>query len=90
MQAPARPGALTAGGFAARAAAQGDLAAAEGEVRQLLDAGAKRLAADPLDIGVVVDFLRRKEEEAAQLRLLARGKFYGVPRDALERELAHA
>ncbi len=84
--------ALAGGPFAgvAGAAAQGNLAAAEGEVRKLLDAGAKRLAADPLDIGVVVDFLRRKEEEAAQLRLLARGKFYGVPREALERELAYA
>src|SRR5690606_1099070 len=39
--------ALADGPFAgvASAAAQGDLAAAEGEVRQLLDAGAKRLAA---------------------------------------------
>lgn len=84
--------ALSDGAFAgvAEAAARGDLAAAEGEVRRLLDAGAKRLALDPLDIGIVVDFLRRKEEEAAQLRLLARGKFYGVPREALERELAHA
>ncbi len=84
--------ALSDGAFSgvADAAARGDLAAAEGEVRRLLDAGAKRLAADPLDIGIVVDFLRRKEEEAAQLRLLARGKFYGVSREALERELAHA
>ena len=84
--------ALAGGSFAgvASAAAQGDLAAVEGDVRKLLDAGAKRLAADPLDIGVVVDFLRRKQEEAAQLRLLARGKFYGVPRAALEKELAYA
>ncbi len=74
----------------AAAAAQADPAKVEAEVRKVLDAGAKRLSADPLDIGVVVDFLRRKEEEAAQLRLLARGKFYGVPRDLLERELSHA
>jgi V/A-type H+-transporting ATPase subunit C len=83
---------VAGGAFAgvASAAAAGDLAGAEAEVRKLLDAGAKRLSLDPLDIGVVVDFLRRKEEEAAQLRLLARGKFYGVPRDSLARELSHA
>jgi V/A-type H+-transporting ATPase subunit C len=75
---------------AASAAAAGDLGTAEGEIRKVLDADARRLALDPLDIGVVVDFLRRKEAEAAQLRLLARGKFYGVPREALDRELAHA
>ncbi len=74
----------------ATAAARGDLAGAEAEVRALLDASAKRLALDPLDIGVVVDYLRRKEEEVAHLRLLARGKFYGVPREALERELSRA
>mgnify|MGYP003737240919 CR=1 FL=1 len=51
---------------------------------------AKRLATDPLDIGIVVDYLRRKEEEAAQLRLLARGKFYGVPRETLAKELTRA
>ncbi len=83
---------LSATSFAAVAdvAASGDLSAVEGEVRKVLDHSAKRLAADPLDIGVVVDFLRRKVEESAQLRLLARGKFYGVPRSALEKELAHA
>jgi V/A-type H+-transporting ATPase subunit C len=43
----------------------------------------------PLHIGVVLAFLRRKEAESARLRLLARGKFYDVPRDQLERELAH-
>lgn len=84
--------ALAGGTFAAAAAAAaaGDLGAAEAEIRKVLDADARRLALDPLNIGVVVDFLRRKEAEAAQLRLLARGKFYGVPREALERELAHA
>lgn len=84
--------ALAGGPFAAvaEAAAKGDLAGAEAEVRSMLDASAKRLALDPLDIGIVVDYLRRKEEEAARLRLLARGKFYGVPREALERELQGA
>jgi len=59
-------------------------------VRAVLDRSAKRLAADPLGIGVVVDFLRRKEAEAAKVRLLARGKYYGVPRAALEKELQGA
>ncbi len=83
---------LAGGTFApvADAAARGDLAGAEGEARRLLDASAKRLATDPLDIGIVVDYLRRKEEEAAQLRLLARGKFYGVPRETLAKELTRA
>src|SRR5690606_8567880 len=66
-----------------------DLSAAEGVIRGVLDSSAKRLADDPLDIGVVVDFLRRKEAEAAKIRLLARGKFYGVPRATLEKELPH-
>lgn len=81
--------ALAGGQFAAVGQAD-DLAAAEAEIRSVLDRSAKRLAADPLDIGVVVDFLRRQEEEAARLRLLARGKFYGVPRVQLAKELAHA
>lgn len=80
---------LTDTGFAA-VANTNDLNAAEAAVRQVLDRSAKRLAADPLDIGVVVDFLRRKEAEAAKVRLLARGKFYGVPRATLEKELADA
>lgn len=84
--------ALSGGAFAgvAQAATGGNLAAAEAEVRALLDRSAKRLTLDPLDIGLVVDYLRRKEEEAAQVRLLARGKYYGVPREALAKELAHA
>ncbi len=86
-------GVLAGGSFAAVAAVatgEGGLGAAEAEIRKVLDADAHRLGLAPLDIGVVVDYLRRKEAEAAQLRLLARGKFYGVPRETLERELAHA
>jgi len=86
-------GVLAGGSFAAVAAAaagEGGLGAAEAEIRKVLDASAHRLSLAPLNIGVVVDYLRRKEAEAAQLRLLARGKFYGVPRETLERELAHA
>lgn len=79
-----------AGTSFAAAATSADLSGVEGAVRAVLDASAKRLSADPLDIGVVVDFLRRKEAEAAKIRLLARGKFYGVPRQTLEKELLHA
>jgi V/A-type H+-transporting ATPase subunit C len=79
-----------AGGSFAGVVGTTDLSAAEAVIRGVLDGSAKRLAADPLDIGVVVDFLRRKEAEAAKIRLLARGKFYGVPRATLERELPHA
>ena len=79
---------LSDGSFAAVVGTT-DLSSAEAIVRGVLDASAKRLASDPLDIGVVVDFLRRKEAEAAKIRLLARGKFYGVPRATLEKELPH-
>lgn len=92
LMADSEAGALQslAGGSFAAVAATTDLSAAEAAVRDVLDRSAKRLAADPLDIGVVVDFLRRKEAEAAKIRLLARGKFYGVPRATLEKELADA
>lgn len=64
-----------------------NLGEAEGVIRDLLNASAKRLAADPLGIGVVANYLRMKETEAAKLRLLARGKFYNVPRETLAKEL---
>ena len=67
-----------------------NLSDAERVIRSTLDQSARRVAhRDPLHIGVVLAFLRRKEAEAARLRLLARGKFYDVPRDQLARELAH-
>jgi V/A-type H+-transporting ATPase subunit C len=67
------------------------VSAAEAAIREVLDKSAKRLALrDPLGIGVVLHYLRQKEAETARLRLLARGKFYGVERGALERELGHA
>lgn len=77
------------GPFAALAEATGTSEIDAG-VRAALDGHARRLGRDPLDIGLVADFLRRKEEETARLRLLARGTFYGVPRAALAKELADA
>lgn len=76
-------------GFAAVGEAS-SLSQAENSIRSILAAHAKRLAADPLDIGVVTNFLRMKEMETAKLRLLGRGKFYNVPRQRLEQELGNA
>jgi V/A-type H+-transporting ATPase subunit C len=67
------------------------LSGADHVIRRVLDRAAYRLAMrDPLGPGVVLDFLRRKEAETAKLRLLARGKYYDVPRARLEQELGHA
>lgn len=80
-----------AGTSFAEVANRDTLAAADAVIRDVVDRSAHRLAlSDPLGIGVVVDFLRRKENETARLRLLARGKFYHVPRANLEKELGYA
>lgn len=65
------------------------LAQAEQHVRAILDASARSASSDPLGPGVVVRYLRLKEAEVARLRLLARGTFYQVPREALRKELGH-
>lgn len=62
----------------------------EARLRTLLDRLTRRASTDPLDIGLVADYLRRKEQEIAQLRLVARGTFYGVPREALAKEMGDA
>lgn len=68
-----------------------DLAGAERAIRRALDEAARRgSVGDPLGAGVVIRFLRAKESEAAKLRLLARGAYYGVPRSEIEKELGHA
>ena len=67
-----------------------DAAEADARISRVLDLALRRLSLDPLDVGLVADYLRRKERETAQLRLLARGKYYGVPRSALAKELADA
>jgi V/A-type H+/Na+-transporting ATPase subunit C len=81
---PALTGPLAAVGGAAT------LSEVEVRLAEQLDAIARRLSMDPLDIGLVTDYLRRKERETAQLRLLARGTYYGVPRAALAKELGDA
>lgn len=81
--------ALSGSSFAAVADTD-TLSEAEEVIRSVVNRSAKRLSADPLGIGVVANYLRMKEEEAAKLRLLARGKYYGVPRDTLAKELGSA
>ncbi len=64
---------------------------AERTARKLLDVAARNAAAgDPLGVGVAIDFLRRKEQEIAKLRLMARGKFYNVPTEQIRQEVAEA
>ncbi len=61
---------------------------AEVAARRLLDGAARDVSmGDPLGVGVAIDFLRRKEIEIAQVRLIGRGKFYGLPADQLRREV---
>jgi V/A-type H+/Na+-transporting ATPase subunit C len=67
-----------------------DLASVEVGVRAVLERFARNLAYDPLDIGLVTHYLYAKEREAALLRLVARGTYYGVPGDTLRREIGHA
>lgn len=72
----------------AEAAEAEDPSGVERALRAALDRAARQAALrDPLGIGVAIRYLRRKEAEAAQLRLLARGTYYDVPREQLEREL---
>jgi vacuolar-type H+-ATPase subunit C/Vma6 len=77
-------------GPARSARRRASLTEVEARLDAMLDTMARRLASDPLDVGLVTDYLRRKERETAQLRLLARGTYYGVPRAALAKELGDA
>ncbi|WP_293915181.1 V-type ATPase subunit [Deinococcus sp.] len=64
---------------------------AERVARGLLDEAARNAAAgDPLGVGVAIDYLRRKEQEIAKLRLIGRGKFYQVPNEQIRQEVAEA
>ena len=79
---------LANGKFAAIAEAN-SLSQAEEGVSALLNESAKRLSnASPLDIGPVLHFFRLKEAESSKLRLLARGKYYGVSQERLAKEFA--
>jgi V/A-type H+/Na+-transporting ATPase subunit C len=66
-----------------------DLGAAESAVRNVLLETAKKLyTSDALGIGVVIGFLKEKEQEVALARLIARAKFYNVPAEVLRKEVA--
>lgn len=61
---------------------------AEVAARAALDRVARSTAISDVEgVGLIVDFLRRKEMEIAKLRLIGRGKFYGLPADQIRREV---
>lgn len=61
---------------------------AEVAARRILDDAARNIAAgDPEGVGIILDFLRRKEIEIAKLRLIGRGKFYNLPTEQIRREV---
>lgn len=64
------------------------LAEAEALARKLLDKTARTASTtDPMGVGIILDFLRRKEVESAQLRLIGRGKYYGLPEEEIRMEV---
>ncbi|UBV42449.1 V-type ATPase subunit [Deinococcus taeanensis] len=66
----------------------GSLEDAEVAARRALDTATRSIAAgDPEGVGLILDFLRRKEIEIAKLRLIGRGKFYDLPIDQIRREV---
>lgn len=69
---------------------RGDLATVEATVRAVRERYVRAMALQPLDIGLVTHYLLTKEREAAHLRLVARGTYYGVSPETLKRELGHA
>lgn len=78
-----------AAGDLARVAEAATLEDAEIAARRMLDHAARDVSmGDPLGVGVAVDFLRRKEIEIAKLRLIGRGKFYGLSAEQLRREVS--
>ncbi len=64
-----------------------DLGELERRLRCLLVERAHAGVYDADGAGVVTDFVRAKEWEAARLRLLARRAFYNLPDEAVEREV---
>lgn len=61
---------------------------AEFAARHALDKAARNLSvSDSEGVGIILDFLRRKEIEIAKLRLIGRGKFYDLPVEALRKEV---
>ncbi len=46
-----------------------------------------RYLGDPLGLDIIIGYLAMKSAEVANLRLIARGKFLGLPREAVRREM---
>lgn len=80
---------LSTTSFAALADAS-TMSEVEAALRGIMDASVKSLTTDPMNIGLAASYLRMKEAETAKLRLLARGKYYGVPSETLAKELGNA
>lgn len=64
-----------------------DLGELEHKLRCLLSERARTGVYDANGAGVVTDFIRSKEWEAARIRLLARRAYYNLPAEAVEREV---
>ncbi|WP_221090245.1 V0D/AC39 family V-type ATPase subunit [Deinococcus aquaedulcis] len=61
---------------------------AEVAARRALDTATRNIAAgDPEGVGLILDFLRRKEIEIAKLRLIGRGKFYDLSPEQIRKEV---
>ena len=61
---------------------------AEVAARTALDRAARSSAVSDVEgVGIILDFLRRKEIEVAKLRLIGRGKYYDLPTDEIRREV---
>ena len=68
-----------------------DLGGAEAAARHILDSASSNIAmSDVLGAGVALDFLRRKEQEIAKLRLIGRAKYYDLPAEQIRREIEGA
>jgi vacuolar-type H+-ATPase subunit C/Vma6 len=79
--------ALRLQGFPIRAPV-GDLAAFERDLdRALVRAAAALYRGDPLEIDIVVGYLAQKYNEVVNLRLIARGKVLGIPRERIRQEM---
>jgi V/A-type H+-transporting ATPase subunit C len=48
---------------------------------------ASRYLGDPLGLDIIIGYLAKKSAEVANLRLIARGKFMGLPREQVRREM---
>lgn len=64
-----------------------DLASIEHKLRCVLLAEASEGARDALGVGIAVDYVQKKEWEAARLRLLARRANYGLLASSVEQEV---